>query len=321
MVYYGILLAAPELMSALFNNETFTGTLMLDQVYLEGLIAISIGTSGGVLSILYMRYRPLKELNIVGALFNAIMFIAFSVMQLFRNVSRFQELTVFIMLTIGLNFGPNIATFVLPMVVYPQSVRGTFHGLSAAIGKLGAIVGAFLFPALRGRVTIVLILLICAMANLISIFLSLYFLPSNDLRGDMVHEEQLNLANLDDEDDDEEDLLNTCRSLPAQKSEYNCPSRFHTSRTPRSPWKRIISPKNLKKQSLQAFRRNNYSETTPLMPKAAPSYNRTQTHQSGYGKATYASTQEKYLSANDSTSASGYGRRNIPTSSSDSTSP
>jgi hypothetical protein len=38
------------------------------------------------------------------------------------------------------NFGPNTTTFVIPGEVFPTRYRSTAHGISAASGKLGAIV-------------------------------------------------------------------------------------------------------------------------------------------------------------------------------------
>ncbi|KAL5561886.1 hypothetical protein UlMin_031633 [Ulmus minor] len=43
------------------------------------------------------------------------------------------------------NFGPNATTFVVPAEIFPARFRSTCHGMSAASGKLGAIVGAFGF--------------------------------------------------------------------------------------------------------------------------------------------------------------------------------
>ncbi|TPX31736.1 hypothetical protein SmJEL517_g05007 [Synchytrium microbalum] len=47
------------------------------------------------------------------------------------------------------NFGPNTTTFVLPSEVFPTQFRAQAHGISAASGKLGAILGAFLFGPLK----------------------------------------------------------------------------------------------------------------------------------------------------------------------------
>jgi MFS transporter, PHS family, inorganic phosphate transporter len=46
-------------------------------------------------------------------------------------------------------FGPNMTTFVMPSEIYPVTMRATGHGISAAIGKLGAFIGVFLFPLLK----------------------------------------------------------------------------------------------------------------------------------------------------------------------------
>ncbi|CAN0886371.1 Probable inorganic phosphate transporter 1-7 [Linum grandiflorum] len=43
------------------------------------------------------------------------------------------------------NFGPNATTFIVPAEIFPARMRSTCHGISAASGKVGALVGAFGF--------------------------------------------------------------------------------------------------------------------------------------------------------------------------------
>ncbi|KAG9154856.1 hypothetical protein Leryth_023915 [Lithospermum erythrorhizon] len=43
------------------------------------------------------------------------------------------------------NFGPNTTTFVVPAEIFPARLRSTCHGISAAAGKAGAIVGTYGF--------------------------------------------------------------------------------------------------------------------------------------------------------------------------------
>jgi MFS transporter, PHS family, inorganic phosphate transporter len=43
------------------------------------------------------------------------------------------------------NFGPNATTFIIPAEIFPARLRSTCHGISAACGKAGAIVGALCF--------------------------------------------------------------------------------------------------------------------------------------------------------------------------------
>ncbi|KAI8325147.1 MFS general substrate transporter [Martensiomyces pterosporus] len=49
------------------------------------------------------------------------------------------------------NFGPNVTTFVIPGEVFPTRFRSTAHGISAAAGKLGAIVAQGGFMQLKDR--------------------------------------------------------------------------------------------------------------------------------------------------------------------------
>lgn len=49
------------------------------------------------------------------------------------------------------NFGPNTTTFIIPGEVFPTRYRSTAHGISAASGKMGAIVAQVLIGPLRVR--------------------------------------------------------------------------------------------------------------------------------------------------------------------------
>jgi MFS transporter, PHS family, inorganic phosphate transporter len=47
------------------------------------------------------------------------------------------------------NFGPNTTTFVIPGEVFPTRYRSTAHGISAASGKLGAVIAQVGFARLK----------------------------------------------------------------------------------------------------------------------------------------------------------------------------
>lgn len=54
----------------------------------------------------------------------------------------------FAVFNLMVNFGPNATTYMLPAQLYPTSVRASGHGLSAASGKVGGVIGTFaLTPA------------------------------------------------------------------------------------------------------------------------------------------------------------------------------
>jgi PHS family inorganic phosphate transporter-like MFS transporter len=49
------------------------------------------------------------------------------------------------------NFGPNTTTFIVPGEVFPTRYRSTAHGISAASGKIGAIVAQVMANALKNK--------------------------------------------------------------------------------------------------------------------------------------------------------------------------
>lgn len=69
------------------------------------------------------------------------------------------------------NFGPNATTFVVPAEIFPARLRSTCHGISAASGKAGAMVGAFGFLALQNALGVRKVLMILGGVN----FLGLLF--------------------------------------------------------------------------------------------------------------------------------------------------
>ncbi|GKV19048.1 hypothetical protein SLEP1_g29347 [Rubroshorea leprosula] len=64
------------------------------------------------------------------------------------------------------NFGPNATTFVVPAEIFPARLRSTCHGISAAAGKAGAIVGSFGFLYAADNIGVKKTLIILGVVNL-----------------------------------------------------------------------------------------------------------------------------------------------------------
>uniref|UniRef100_A0A7S2ARN1 Major facilitator superfamily (MFS) profile domain-containing protein n=1 Tax=Octactis speculum TaxID=3111310 RepID=A0A7S2ARN1_9STRA len=82
-------------------------------------------------------------------------------------------------LIFSLNYGPNVATFVLPAEVFPAEVRTTLNGWASACGKLGALVGAFGLDVLLDMSNLTLILCLCAVLCLAGWCLTVVCLPAS----------------------------------------------------------------------------------------------------------------------------------------------
>ncbi|GMF58497.1 unnamed protein product [Phytophthora fragariaefolia] len=73
-------------------------------------------------------------------------------MAIFLNELKTDNTAVFVVMysfaQFFFNFGPNSTTFIIPAEVFPTAVRSTGHGISAASGKVGAIIAAQCFAVI-----------------------------------------------------------------------------------------------------------------------------------------------------------------------------
>ena len=71
------------------------------------------------------------------------------------------------------NFGPNSTTFLIPSEIFPTNIRALGHGISAAIGKIGAFVGTFFLPILLKHVGLSLTMELVGLLSLMGVFTTL----------------------------------------------------------------------------------------------------------------------------------------------------
>ncbi|KAF8473934.1 major facilitator superfamily domain-containing protein [Kalaharituber pfeilii] len=69
----------------------------------------------------------------------------------FDSLSSNGLLALYVLCQFFFNFGPNATTFIVPGECFPTRYRSTSHGISAASGKIGAILAQVLIGPLRTR--------------------------------------------------------------------------------------------------------------------------------------------------------------------------
>jgi len=69
----------------------------------------------------------------------------------FHKLSEHGLLALYVLCQFFFNFGPNATTFIVPGECFPTRYRSTSHGISAASGKVGAIIAQVLIGPLRVR--------------------------------------------------------------------------------------------------------------------------------------------------------------------------
>jgi MFS transporter, PHS family, inorganic phosphate transporter len=140
--YYGNSISTPEVLALLSPHAS-----LLENTLLQLVIFAVFALPGYALSILLMDKAGRKTIQVMGF---GLMTVAFGLIAFVPTVVH--TVAPFVLLY-GMSylfseFGPNSTTFVYPAEIFPVEVRTTGHGLSAAAGKVGAFVGAYLFPVM-----------------------------------------------------------------------------------------------------------------------------------------------------------------------------
>ncbi|KAI1158198.1 major facilitator superfamily domain-containing protein [Nemania serpens] len=90
-----------------------------------------------------------KTIQMGGFIILTILFIVWGFA--YNHISGNAKLAIFVLAQFFFNFGPNMTTFIIPGEVFPTRYRSTSHGISAASGKIGSIIGQGAIATLRLR--------------------------------------------------------------------------------------------------------------------------------------------------------------------------
>ncbi|KAH9260436.1 hypothetical protein BASA81_001606 [Batrachochytrium salamandrivorans] len=145
-------------------------------------IVLLVGLFGYVFSYLFIDRLGLRRLQMMGFL---ILTVLYGVLALtFEVLPPVAMFALYALTFFFSNFGPNATTFCLPSKTFPVQVRSTFNGISAGLGKLGAFVGIVLFPLLKEKYNIEVVLGFSAAVAFMG-FLATYLLvfPNDDAAG------------------------------------------------------------------------------------------------------------------------------------------
>jgi len=114
------------------------------------------------MSILFIDKIGRRSLQFWGFLAVCFVFLLLGLEQVFHMNWKYVELILFGLSFFFSNFGPNMTTFILPTEVYPTIARATCHGISAASGKLGGVVGTSMFSPVSQSLGLGPLLLLCS---------------------------------------------------------------------------------------------------------------------------------------------------------------
>jgi len=152
ITFYGNTIFASTILQYVFGTTNSKGvTPVIGHTFqhnlpLQLMVLALIGLPGYYVSVCFMDKLGRKNIQLQGFTFMAVLYATLAMF-----LTQMQEGNPAILMTIyGLtyffsNFGPNSTTFILPSESFPYEVRTSLNGFCAAMGKLGATVGAAAF--------------------------------------------------------------------------------------------------------------------------------------------------------------------------------
>lgn len=158
-VVAGVTFNQPEILRAVFGKADGLPSLCL-----QNLAVSAFGLPGVLLAIAALRPLGTKPLQAWGFGLIALCACAFALSNRLAPTSVGLNFALTCALITSLNWGPNVSTYVLPAAVFPPEVRASLFGVSAAMGKLGALLGGVAFGpiAAAGPHGMSIVFLLCA---------------------------------------------------------------------------------------------------------------------------------------------------------------
>lgn len=114
-------------------NDNAVRTLLLSSI---------ASLAGSLVAIPMVHYANRRKLLIYTSVALSLLFIATgaSVVRTYARPTHYLSMVFFALAQFMFNVGPNTLTFIITAEIFPTAFRGSFYGISAASGKLGAIV-------------------------------------------------------------------------------------------------------------------------------------------------------------------------------------
>jgi phosphate:H+ symporter len=150
IAFYGLSLNQSVVLSAIGFAPDSTTTPPWETLWKQAIGNLIITVLGAIpgyyVTVFTVEHLGRKTIQIIGFTMEVILF---TIVAVAYNQLKAQAVAAFIVLFVLIQFffqfGANATTFIIPAEVFPTRFRATAHGLSAACGKLGAILAAFGF--------------------------------------------------------------------------------------------------------------------------------------------------------------------------------
>lgn len=166
--------------TGLYSTKIFPAEPGLNSAYVVLYITLITlpGYAGAVLLASRVRMKHLQLYGLFG------MTVCFSLLALLHNKANrggLGYLSIFAFQRCIDAMGPGVATFTIPAQIFPTRIRATAHGISAAAGKLGAVIGTVIFPNLQAAAGLQAVMAFMALISALTAFWTQLATPLYDV--------------------------------------------------------------------------------------------------------------------------------------------
>ncbi|EXJ92745.1 MFS transporter, PHS family, inorganic phosphate transporter [Capronia epimyces CBS 606.96] len=150
VAYYGLGLNNSVILSAIGYASGSNVYLIFRNTAIGNLIIVCAGAIPGYwVTVATVDTIGRKPIQVMGFSLLTIIFVIIGFA--YHKLHEGGLLALYVLAQFFFNFGPNSTTFIVPGECFPTRYRSTSHGLSAAAGKVGAIIAQCVFGPLRTR--------------------------------------------------------------------------------------------------------------------------------------------------------------------------
>lgn len=184
--YYGTSIFLPIMLRTIFDDNgggqlAAAGAGGLAEQCWHAILVTGLGIPGCIAAILLMAPpRGPRTVLVLGFVLMTVAFTLTGLAMWYAPTNKALSIAMLCVVSFAINCGPNVATYVLPTVVYHAEVKATFHGFSAGCGKLGAVVGTFLYAPILDLFGLPAVMWTQAAVSLLAGGLALATIPADD---------------------------------------------------------------------------------------------------------------------------------------------
>lgn len=166
VAFYGNAVSSVMIINAIHPHAT-----LLAHTVISASLFLVFAVPGYALAAKYVDKIGRKPLQMIGFFMMALMY------TLIATIPNLNHIVPLFIALFGIsfffvNFGPNTTTFLIPSEIYPTSIRARAHGISAAVGKLGAFAGVFMLPFLLHLWGVYKLMSVMAGVSLLGVFIT-----------------------------------------------------------------------------------------------------------------------------------------------------